>query len=84
MAAMWSPCCATGAIEHAAWTKGGRHLQPWRHDLSWFQMMSVDVILTAFAILSMVAILLLAVMFFVGRKVFQIVRRRWLGHAKTA
>ena len=81
---MWITFCAAGAIEHAAWSKGGRHLQPWRHDLSWFQMMSVDVILTAFAILLVVASLLLAVVFLVGRKVLQIVRKQWLGHSKTA
>ena len=42
---------ATGAIKHAAWTAGEMHLSPWRFDLSWFQMHSVDVMLTAATVL---------------------------------
>ena len=34
-----------GAIEHAAWTKGERHMQPLRDDLNLFQTNSLDVIL---------------------------------------
>ncbi|KAL0043379.1 hypothetical protein WJX79_003197 [Trebouxia sp. C0005] len=36
---------AASAIEHAAWTRGSRHMQPLRDDLSWLQTKSLDVIL---------------------------------------
>ncbi|KAA6424623.1 MAG: UDP-glucuronosyltransferase 2B31-like isoform 1 [Trebouxia sp. A1-2] len=34
---------AASAIEHAAWTKGERHMQPLRDDQNWFQTNSLDV-----------------------------------------
>ncbi len=43
----WASCMLVnaGAIEHAAWTKGERHMQPLRDDLNLFQTNSLDVIL---------------------------------------
>ncbi|KAL0042452.1 hypothetical protein WJX79_000015 [Trebouxia sp. C0005] len=38
---------AADALEHAAWTRGDKYLQPLRHDLNAFQMGSWDVILIA-------------------------------------
>ena len=38
------------ALEHAAWTKGSRHMQPLRDDLNWFQHSSLDVILFVAAV----------------------------------
>ena len=58
-----------GAIEYAVWTKGEKHLQPWRHDFSWFQMMSLDVILTASVLLTLVLAALLALVAWLVRRV---------------
>ncbi|KAL3149969.1 UDP-glycosyltransferase [Trebouxia sp. C0009 RCD-2024] len=67
---------AASAIEHAVWTAGDTHLQPWRHDLSWFQMMSFDVILTAVGLLLVVFVALLGLIFLIIRKLLRIVSRR--------
>ena len=37
--------CIADALEHAAWTKGAKHMQPLRDDLDWFQHSSIDVTL---------------------------------------
>lgn len=67
---------AAGAIEHAIWTKGSAHLQPWRRDLTWFQMMSIDVILTACGLLVLLTAALSSLLFLSVRYVFRFVARR--------
>lgn len=61
-----------GAIEHAVWTAGDTHLQPWRHDLSWFQMMSFDVILTALGLLLVLLTAVLSLIVLIVRKVLKV------------
>ncbi len=75
----------TGAIEHAAWTKGERHLQPLRDDLNWFQTSSLDVMLfLAGAIMAALAIALSSLVF-LGNKTVQLLQRNGiLSRAKTA
>ena len=46
--------CA-GALEHTAWTKGGKHMQPLRDDLNWFQTSSLDVM--CFLVVTVVTLL---------------------------
>ena len=75
--------CA-GAIEHAAWTRGSRHMQPLRDDLNWFQIKSLDVILflalVCVALLAVVTVLLL----FVCKRMMQLLQqKRQIPHAKT-
>lgn len=46
--------CA-GALEHAAWTKDRKHMQPLRDDLNWFQTSSLDVM--SFLVVTVVTLL---------------------------
>ncbi len=61
------------ALEHAAWTKGSRHMQPLRDDLNWFQHSSLDVILFVFAVLAAVVAAMALVTIWLGRRL-----TRWL------
>jgi len=94
-----APCLTTltcltcaGAIEHAAWTKGSRHMQPLRDDLNWFQTKSLDVILflalVCVTLLAVVIVTLLAVvivtLLFVCKWLMQLIQqKRQIPHAKT-
>ncbi len=74
-----------GAIEHAAWTKGERHMQPLRDDLNWFQTNSLDVkLLLTVLVLTLLAVAAAALVS-VPKWLMQLLRRNsiWL-HAKTA
>ena len=80
---IWLTCA--GAIEHAAWTSGSRHMQLLRDDLSWFQTKSLDVIL----LLALICVTLLAVvtvtLLFVCKWLMQLLQqKRQTTHAKTA
>ena len=61
------------ALEHAAWTKGSRHMQPLRDDLNWLQHSSLDVILFVFAVLAAVVAAMALVTIWLGRRL-----TRWL------
>ncbi len=61
------------ALEHAAWTKGSRHMQPLRDDLNWFQHSSMDVILFVFAVLAAVIAAMALITIRLGRCLI-----RWL------
>jgi len=52
------------ALEHAAWTRGEKYLQPLRHDLSAFQMGSWDVILIALTLVLAVVALALCLAYY--------------------
>lgn len=56
------------ALEHAAWTKGSRHMQPLRDDLNWFQHSSMDVIMFVFAVLTAVVAAMAMLMIRQGRR----------------
>lgn len=77
-------CLCVGAIEHAAWTQGDRHLQTWRHDLNWFQMMSFDVILTALGLLFILGVVLLLVLRLIVRKLVPLLSQRMSASSVTA
>ena len=73
------------AVEHAAWTKGSRYMQPLRDDLSWFQTNSLDVL----AFLGCMALIVLSVagvvFFILVRKGLQLLQRYGLlFHSKSA
>jgi hypothetical protein len=61
------------ALEHAAWTKGSRHMQPLRDDFNWFQQSSIDVILFVAAVLAAVIAAVTMTMICLGRRLI-----RWL------
>lgn len=76
---------AADALEHAAWTKGSRHLQPLRDDLNWFQHSSYDVFLFLACIGLTVISLVGALLVFVGRKGVRWLRQILASqHAKSA
>ncbi|KAL0040211.1 hypothetical protein WJX77_000384 [Trebouxia sp. C0004] len=58
---------AADALEHAAWTRGDKYLQPLRHDLNAFQMGSWDVILIALTLVLAVVTLALCLAYYVAR-----------------
>ncbi len=74
-----------GAIEHAAWTKGERHMQPLRDDLNWFQIYSLDVILLLTVLVLTVLAVATAALVSVPKWLMQLLRRNsiWF-HTKTA
>ena len=73
-----------GAIEHAAWTRGERHMQPLRDDLNWFQTNSLDVMFL-FTVLGLTLLTMTtAALVAVANGLMLLLRRNsiWL-HAKT-
>lgn len=73
-----------GAIEHAAWTRGERHMQPLRDDLNWFQTNSLDVMFL-FTVLGLTLLTMTtAALVAVAKGLMLLLRRNsiWL-HAKT-
>lgn len=56
------------ALEHAAWTKGSRHMQPLRDDFNWFQQSSIDVILFVVAVLATVIAVVTKTTIWLGRR----------------
>lgn len=62
---------AADALEHAAWTKGSRHMQPLRDDLNWFQHSSMDVILFVFAVLAAVIAAMALITIRLGRRLIR-------------
>ena len=82
---MTSGAVCADALEHAAWTKGSRHMQPLRDDLNWFQHSSLDVMLFLGSVASSVLAVAAVAVVFVGRAVVRILHRKGLlKHAKTA
>ncbi|KAL0023973.1 hypothetical protein WJX77_004925 [Trebouxia sp. C0004] len=59
---------AADALEHAAWTKGSRHMQPLRDDFNWFQQSSIDVILFVVAVLATVIAVVTKTIIWLGRR----------------
>ena len=53
------------------------HLSPWRSDLSWIQMHSIDVMLTAAAILMTLMALTLGLGWLVLGALLHVIRRLW-------
>ena len=75
----------TDALEHAAWTKGSRHMQPLRDDLNWFQHSSLDVMLFLGSIVTAVLALAALAAIFIGRAIVRVMRRQgFLTHAKSS
>jgi len=74
-----------GAIEHAAWTKGERHMQPLRDDLNWFQTNSLDVIMLLTVLVLTLLTVTTAALVAVAKGLMLLLRKNstWL-HAKTA
>ncbi len=73
-----------GAIEHAAWTRGERHMQPLRDDLNWFQTNSLDVMFL-FTVLGLTLLTMTTAALVAVAKGLMLLLRRdsiWL-HAKT-
>lgn len=84
----WTPAeVAASALEHAAWTQGEPHLQAWRPDLSWFQMQSLDVMLTAAALIGTISALLFCLTGLVAKAVWRFAtknrRRRMASPVKS-
>ena len=72
-------------MEHAAWTKGSRHLQPLRDDLSWFQTKSLGVIMFLAVTVSAILAVLGVVLLVAGKALLRLLQRQGLlTHAKTA
>ncbi len=72
------------ALEHAAWTRGDRYLQPLRHDVNAFQMGSWDVILIALTLVLAVSALALCLAYYVVRFSIRLCRRLPIaGHDKV-
>ena len=65
------------ALEHAAWTKGSRHLQPLRDDLNWFQHGSYDVLLFLAVVVATILSLVGALLLFVGKKSLHLLSKTW-------
>ena len=77
----------TDALEHAAWTKGSRHMQPLRDDFNWFQHSSLDVLLFLTAIVIVLLSLVAVIVLYVIRKTYEILVKkghRESSHSKTA
>ena len=80
---IWSTCA--GAIEHAAWTSGSRHMQPLRDDLNWFQTKSSDVILFLASVCVTLLAVVIVTLLFVFKWLMQLLqRKRQTPRAKTA
>ena len=80
---IWLTCA--GAIEHAAWTRGSRHMQPLRDDLSWLQTKSLDVILfLASVFVSLLAVATMMLLFVCRWLMQSLQQKRQIPHAKTA
>ena len=73
------------ALEHAAWTKGSRHLQPLRDDLNWFQHSSLDVVLFLAVTALTVCTIVVAVSVLIVKKLVRLVfGQHKMQHAKSA
>ncbi|DBB18915.1 TPA: UDP glucuronosyltransferase 2, polypeptide A3 [Trebouxia sp. C0006] len=75
---------AASAIEHAAWTRGERHMQPLRDDLNWFQTNSLDVMFLFTVLVLTLLTMTTAALVAVAKGLMLLLRRNsiWL-HAKT-
>jgi hypothetical protein len=73
-----------GAIEHATWTRGERHMQPLRDDLNWFQTNSLDVMFLFTVLVLTLLTMTTAALVAVAKGLMLLLRRNsiWL-HAKT-
>ena len=73
-----------GAIEHAAWTRGERHMQHLRDDLNWFQTNSLDVMFLFTVLVLTLLTMTTAALVAVAKGLMLLLRRNsiWL-HATT-
>lgn len=69
----------TDALEHAAWTKGSRHMQPLTENLNWFQHTSLDVILFLAALTAALASVAALAVASLGRRLL-----RWLARSSRS
>ncbi|KAL0040129.1 hypothetical protein WJX79_007837 [Trebouxia sp. C0005] len=70
---------AADALEHAAWTKGSRHMQPLTENLNWFQHTSLDVILFLAALTAALASVAALAVASLGRRLL-----RWLARSSRS